>query len=65
MKPKAVRTHLFEQDLDVPPATDPRRPNLPGVPYCRCGVRKDHPRHTLPEVEQDVRGLAAGEREDA
>jgi hypothetical protein len=45
---------LFTEDHDVPPAVDPRRPLAPGVPYCRCGVRKDHPRHQLPDVPEQA-----------
>lgn len=66
MKPAKSRAkpHLFDLDPDVPAAVDPRRPRDPGVPYCRCGVRKDHPRHELPVVPEQALVAARYEHEE-
>lgn len=56
---------VFRLDADVPPATDPRRPEAPGVPFCRCGLRQDHPRHQLPDVPEQAVVAGRYERGEA
>lgn len=66
MSRRTMPPHLFRLDQGVPAATDLRHPEQPGMPFCTCGLRQDHPAHTLPAMsERDVQELAAGEQEES
>lgn len=47
-----LHKHPFDRDWDVPA-------DHLGRPYCSCGARRDHERHTLPEMTAEQRARDA------